>query len=992
MAAVACDRCAAGADSPTEIDVVGPHRWLAAAHGAVMTQTCKPECTTECTTAADMRHAGPADQNRPRRLQLKTMACKMQVRTASVMDVLTVDVLTAQQALGSCAYAHIPFPLFLSSSWGRPDSQPFLRLSCSPSLRLRQLPSSISLFFPRLLISLSGTSTYSSTTRTSDTVTSLKPTTIDESSTTTHSATETSTSTAAAAGGGKSDDGDKGNSLSRDQVAGISVGVLAAAGLAIGAILLARYYRRRKYPNLKNGFLPMRDTWGYKPDRSETDRTNSWIAHQIRPPLDSFPPPPLPTYIRPTASYNRSSYKPDVIGLAISPAHSRVTTQTATSRRMSRLLPAKPVLPVLPLNISKKNSLQPHDEWPGPQHYGGPSRQENPPRLPPLEIGPLASVASPTVSKQAPPPPPKLQIPTSNNPRPPSSHYQRESTLTEFEDDDRGSMSPSAQVWRPPPTTPLSAATYYVADQYGNWVLGDPRNATQAVESRGVAPKPPPKDNVNLPLAGDSNGKKQDIVSPLSADALKASLAPPAEIIPGRWQTGNVPPKPMGPRAQPQSNVPFSGQSNPPSQVQQIPRRNSSNRRSLTRNLTRPRASGSSDATTITTSSEGSISDPSPALELPGNLSPVAESPHSGSGRSPVTYPKIPSRDPRRISGVTTQGWDANKKTAPPPSRPMVYYPPGQPSPTLGTMQPPSGPGMASNAAQKVGRKPVANPGLLRSGSPTMRVVEPSPEPEEKGPAPPPKPRAPAFLFNPPYPQPLNTRQSSQFQHAGSASGPDPAATQPYQQPPQQPPQQPAQYQYQQQQPYQSHYQQQEQQQPYQYQQQQQQQQQPQPQRQYQPYQPTQRQSQRQSQQQPQRQPPYQQPPHQQSQQHQQQQPQPQPQRQYQQQPPQDHHHHHHQWHPLQPPRQPNPDYDPSRGSDQSVSTSSSLLAKRLGPNRAANMAIPTDPARAKWRRENAGSQEESTSGRDSSLPATPTWLPRLTPTRRGKDLFLNVQ
>ncbi|KAH7149402.1 hypothetical protein B0J13DRAFT_304948 [Dactylonectria estremocensis] len=915
----------------------------------------------------------------------------------STMSTTSTTSTTLITSMTISSYTSLPTTLVMETS-----SPPLMTRSTATSMTTFTRPTSSSV----------------STTFGSDTAVNPWPTTIDESSTATDSATGTSTSTAAAAGGGSGsndDDVDGDKSLSRDQVAGISVGVLAAAGLAIGAIVIARHYRRRKYPTLKNGFLPMRDTWGYKPDRSDSERTNSWIAHQIRPPLDSFPPPPMPSYTRPTASYRRSRYRPDAIGLAISPAYSQVTPVTAKSRRMSRLLPAKPVLPVLPLNISKKGSSPPlpQDEWPGPRHYGGPSRQENPPRLPPLEIGPLASVASPTGSKPPPPAPPKLQIQTSNAlTAVPSSHYQRESTLTEFEDDGRASMSSSAQVWRPPPTTPHSAGTYYVADQYGNWVLGDSRSVAQAGGSQSAVPKPPPKDNASFPPGGAPKEKAADTVSPLSADALKTSLAPPAEIVSGAWQASNAPQKPMGPRAQPAPNTLFPGQYSAPIQAQSIPRRNSSNRRSLTRNLTRARASGSSDVTTISTSSDDSVIDPSPPLEPPGNLSPVVESPQSGTGRSPVTYPKIPTRDPRRISVAMAQGLNVkpntDKKIAPPPTRPMVYYPPGQPSPTLGMMQPPSGPGMASKWAPKAGRKPVTDPAAHRSGSPTMRMVEPSPEPEEQGPALPPKSRTQAFFFAPPYPQPLTTPQ-----HGRSNSDSNQPVTHRHQLPSQQP----SHYQNQQQRPYEPQYQ-------------QQQQQQPQPPRQYQPYhpnqQPQQQPQQQQPQQQPQRQPqpqkPYQQ--HQQPtqqqkyQKYQQQIKQQQYQQQYQQQPrvqrpyyqqslqPQQQPHRpqrpprqagddldQYQWHPLQPPKKPNPDPDPVRTSAQSSSSAaSSLLAKRLGPGRAANMAIPTDPSRGKWRLENGSSQDESTSGRDSGLPATPTWLPRLTPTRRGKDLFLNVQ
>lgn len=75
---------------------------------------------------------------------------------------------------------------------------------------------------------------------------------------------------------------------------------------------------------------------------------------------------------------------------------------------------------------------------------------------------------------------------------------------------------------------------------------------------------------------------------------------------------------------------------------------------------------------------------------------------------------------------------------------------------------------------------------------------------------------------------------------------------------------------------------------------------------------------------------------------------------------------------------------------------SSFLLTKRLGADRAAALILGEDlggqPAGSvKWQREEGG---PGFVGHDRTevLPATPGWLPTLTPTRRGDDLFLNVQ
>lgn len=75
---------------------------------------------------------------------------------------------------------------------------------------------------------------------------------------------------------------------------------------------------------------------------------------------------------------------------------------------------------------------------------------------------------------------------------------------------------------------------------------------------------------------------------------------------------------------------------------------------------------------------------------------------------------------------------------------------------------------------------------------------------------------------------------------------------------------------------------------------------------------------------------------------------------------------------------------------------SSFLLTKRLGPDRAAALNLGDDVGgqsarRVKWQRDREG---PGFVGQDTAdaLPATPGWLPKLTPTRRGDDLFLNVQ
>ncbi|EHA55763.1 hypothetical protein MGG_07334 [Pyricularia oryzae 70-15] len=86
------------------------------------------------------------------------------------------------------------------------------------------------------------------------------------------------------------------------------------------------------------------------------------------------------------------------------------------------------------------------------------------------------------------------------------------------------------------------------------------------------------------------------------------------------------------------------------------------------------------------------------------------------------------------------------------------------------------------------------------------------------------------------------------------------------------------------------------------------------------------------------------------------------------------------------------PAFPPS--PDSFRSTGSGLLAKRLGAERAAGLSLETEvqPAtRAHWMRQLSPSSPSSDPAAGLPLPVTPGWEPKLTPTRRGDDLFLKV-
>ncbi len=88
---------------------------------------------------------------------------------------------------------------------------------------------------------------------------------------------------------------------------------------------------------------------------------------------------------------------------------------------------------------------------------------------------------------------------------------------------------------------------------------------------------------------------------------------------------------------------------------------------------------------------------------------------------------------------------------------------------------------------------------------------------------------------------------------------------------------------------------------------------------------------------------------------------------------------------------------DVRAGTPTSISSaSSSLLAKRLGADRAAALALDGSDARqakGKWTRQGGRNLTPPASGLLGSPGLmSPAWQPRLTPTRRGDDLVLSVQ
>ncbi|KAJ2981451.1 hypothetical protein NQ176_g2012 [Zarea fungicola] len=121
----------------------------------------------------------------------------------------------------------------------------------------------------------------------------------------------------------------------------------------------------------RGGYVTTRDTWGYGFDKttnksnsntgSSTEGRSSWIRGQS-PGMSRYPAMAAGAIPAPRSntgggteqhqSYNRNSWRPSAIGLAISPSkHTGKTTPTPTPTRLrplSKLLPAKPDMPPAP--------------------------------------------------------------------------------------------------------------------------------------------------------------------------------------------------------------------------------------------------------------------------------------------------------------------------------------------------------------------------------------------------------------------------------------------------------------------------------------------------------------------------------------------------------------------------------------------------------------------------------------------------------------------
>ncbi|OAA58247.1 hypothetical protein ISF_06786 [Cordyceps fumosorosea ARSEF 2679] len=969
----------------------------------------------------------------------------------------------------------------------------------------------------------SPSSTTATTTSTPTTLITDTPTRSSQTTTTTASSSSSTTSTptpttAAAAPAAEP--------LSKGQIAGISVGaVCIAAGLVLGIFLLTRAFvrrRRRRYSGSSFGgnsppggygvVTTRRDTWGYGFDKPNngSGRSSPWAVtggSLSRYPAMSGAAGPAPAAgpnngynnnnndSNHRLPYNRESWRPSAIGLAISPSKlladrtarantppTRGNTPTRPSRPLSKLLPAKPDMqqqPAAAAAISRTITTSP---TPPPAPPKGSSCQESRGTQVPKQQQDLLHPIAAQFMRRPAQRPPSLRLfipdaePPPSTPPPPFAAAEdkevllqrpppggRESTHTEFEEDDlrRSSSTAAGQIWCPPPSAttavapPLPASglspPYYVSDGRGNWVLGGDVRSPLSAGSSEVLPRiatartgivatavetqiPPPRRSPREPPP-TSETQQQRPTSPqeLAATPLKREDTRPREEP--RTPTSRIRslvaktvPSPLFSRQSNPRNSSSASYPPPPNPAETIHDASSNNNGRL---LTARPVGGqervtSTDSGITTFSISSAVSadfynrnslhpapppPPPPPLPTQGarstnNLSPVAESPprtatagaaaaasstagsssgrdsrvftdppvtvaasetSSGGGVSPVSYPRIPGRGTPALRGRAKF-----PGVAPPAlSRAAAQPRHGSPGPTTTTTQhhgtipfpqlqkqqplPPlhaRGPSDPPRYSRGGGGKMRGRGGPMMMRPPSHDMAGGGP-PGVLRPAPPsqtPQPPQQQVTGGPPTlrivsPSPEPARDDRALLPSSSSSTPQPP---PRRRPP-------------------SHL-------PHPF-----------------PMYPI---SRSRLQQQPtlpgdhrnslSRYPGM---------------PMPRPYK------PQD------RPDPWRPPRaSTSPSYDAAahdNNSQEALATtttaasspafSPSLLAKRVGSTRAADMALPQQQHPERWRQQQqkGGNGEVKTKVPERpatpELPSTPTWLPRLTPTRRGTDLVLNV-
>jgi hypothetical protein len=444
-----------------------------------------------------------------------------------------------------------------------------------------------------VLVAPISTTTSTSTSKSSSLAAITNPRTTAPSTlsiqTATSSSTKTSATVASTTAQAASETASVTPTLTKSQIVGITVASVGGGALAVGTLILFACWRRRKRAR-DSDMLPFQldPAYGYGfkgptevvKNQRGPGGTSNGIAAKVAPRV----PPRIDTGI--PNMFSRRSIRPDTIGLALSPERIEV----ADRRHSSKLLPDKPTLML---------------------------------KVPQLSTGKVGGALKFSQPIQQP------------------SDMIRQSTATQFEED-------------------YDSADTAVAGQE-DWGQG---STNQILNNRAgdwgtIRPVPPDFGNSPQFVVSSSDWRPQD----LSSNKAATALAPAFEVKPlklGRnigsfsrpLVVGNDPfpkPPPLAQLEIPfQNNRPITQSSSIYSTHNSLPpsdagrNSNATRRKSYKQSGPHDRQFSTGSQTSFeTVESVTSPQDPEPRT-AGTDLSPVVESP--ASGKSPVSYPKIPGR------------------------------------------------------------------------------------------------------------------------------------------------------------------------------------------------------------------------------------------------------------------------------------------------------------------------------------------------------------
>ncbi|KAK4462034.1 hypothetical protein QBC42DRAFT_338622 [Cladorrhinum samala] len=613
---------------------------------------------------------------------------------------------------------------------------------------------------PLIIPTPTRTRTTAGTTTTSTTAgpPTTSSTTLSSIPTDTPTGTTSSTSTATASPAGKDNDQPQ---LTSGQIAGISLGVAAVVILGVLLIFLARYIRKKRYPDLEaaSGFAKIDDS-GTAGKNEQNNRPASGPALQISGPLAGIPGARNPTDTR---------WYPD-------PNNPMVVKQGAPSQSQSQANqfvdsrwypdPSNPMAmrkgsdlrkqnnPDVGLAISPLGAGGVVNGLPSAPSPSAQNRVANVPRV--IVSSPSASVVLRTPVPAAKPnqSPPKptltLAIPNAKTPIIRLPAKRTDSVVTEFAEDGEVETAGTA-VWRPPPSDPQSATALFFADKGGNWVM---RSAAPQKQEAGTSKMLPPMPQQNQGVHEVSAGSFQaELPSPEHktkaerAQEAYSNFSPGAVVSPLRIPSKQDPRKNLGSpiifkdqrrepqvsRRNPAARSPQAAEMASPTPVAARPPadlyfsmgqggRNLTGGRSRRRSTRRNKRMSQESSTSMESGAAAPFEDEAIIEEeLQESLTPVAQSPTTplSPGKSPVSYPRIPRPQPQ--PAMPNRGSNGSE-LLPQGHRYNVWHPGGH----GGSTAPPSRVITPSNTQMVGPRRPMLtppnrNPGQIRTGSPETR-------------------------------------------------------------------------------------------------------------------------------------------------------------------------------------------------------------------------------------------------------------------------------